>query len=169
MSGRSEWRRQMHGFTDRQAGFLVTVMLHAGVCLLRQYDAFARIRTAGRPSTSSPTLVARGYATAHACAHHRARSSTTSITSPCTRHRRARQSPSKADGTAAGGRAARWCSMPCWPTAIASGSRPNGRSSRTSRSTIGSQRRELPSLTFRRGRRGDRPVLPGQAPDRPRP
>ena len=26
-----------HGFTDRQAGFLVTVMLHAGVCLGRQY------------------------------------------------------------------------------------------------------------------------------------
>jgi hypothetical protein len=24
------------GFTERQAGFLVTVMLHAGVCLRRQ-------------------------------------------------------------------------------------------------------------------------------------
>ena len=32
-----------HGFTDRQAGFLVTVMLHAGVCLGRHYCAFARI------------------------------------------------------------------------------------------------------------------------------
>ena len=32
------------GFTERQAGFLVTVMLHAGVCLARQYCAFARIK-----------------------------------------------------------------------------------------------------------------------------
>ena len=34
---------QLMGFTDRQAGFLVTVMLHAGVCIGRQYCAFARI------------------------------------------------------------------------------------------------------------------------------
>ena len=27
------------GFTVRQAGFLVTVMLHSGVCMLRQYGA----------------------------------------------------------------------------------------------------------------------------------
>ena len=40
-----------HGFTPRQAGFLVTVMLHAGVCLGRQYCAFARIT--------------HGYATQH--------------------------------------------------------------------------------------------------------
>ena len=32
-----------HGFTERQAGFLVTVMLHSGVCLGRHYSAFARI------------------------------------------------------------------------------------------------------------------------------
>jgi hypothetical protein len=31
------------GFTERQAGFLVTVMLYAGVCLRRHYCAFARI------------------------------------------------------------------------------------------------------------------------------
>ncbi len=31
------------GFTERQARFLVTVMLHLGVCLLRQYTAFASI------------------------------------------------------------------------------------------------------------------------------
>jgi hypothetical protein len=29
------------GFTERQARFLVTVMLHSGVCLLRQYSSFA--------------------------------------------------------------------------------------------------------------------------------
>ena len=32
-----------HGFTPRQAGFLVTVMLHSGVCLGRHYSAYARI------------------------------------------------------------------------------------------------------------------------------
>ena len=31
------------GFTERQAGFLVTVMLHSGVCVRRQYCAYARI------------------------------------------------------------------------------------------------------------------------------
>ncbi len=31
------------GFTERQAAFLVTVMLHAGVCLGRQYCTFAGI------------------------------------------------------------------------------------------------------------------------------
>ena len=31
------------GFTPRQARFLVTVMLHAGVCLLRHYCAWSRI------------------------------------------------------------------------------------------------------------------------------
>jgi hypothetical protein len=31
------------GFTDRQARFLELVMRHAGVCLLRQYGAFAGI------------------------------------------------------------------------------------------------------------------------------
>ena len=36
-------RVRLHGFTDRQAGFLVTVMLHAGVCLLRHYETFACI------------------------------------------------------------------------------------------------------------------------------
>ena len=32
-----------HGFTERQARFLVTVMLHSGVCMIRQYCAFAGI------------------------------------------------------------------------------------------------------------------------------
>ena len=31
------------GFTERQARFVVTVMLHSGVCLGRQYCAFAGI------------------------------------------------------------------------------------------------------------------------------
>ncbi len=32
-----------HGFTDRQSEFLVTVMLHSGVCMDRHYCVFARI------------------------------------------------------------------------------------------------------------------------------
>jgi hypothetical protein len=30
-------------FTERQARFLVTVMLHAGVCVPRQYASFAGV------------------------------------------------------------------------------------------------------------------------------
>ncbi len=36
-----------HGFTERQASFLVTVMLHSGVCLGRNYSAYARIAHGG--------------------------------------------------------------------------------------------------------------------------
>jgi hypothetical protein len=48
-----------YGFTDRQAQFLVTVMLHSGVCLVRQYCAFSHIvrgqKTANRTiATASP-------------------------------------------------------------------------------------------------------------------
>ena len=32
-----------YGFTPRQAAFLTTVMLHAGVCVSRQYTAFAHV------------------------------------------------------------------------------------------------------------------------------
>ena len=42
-------------FTERQAGFLVLVMLHAGVCLGRQYRTFAASRTGRRSTTSSAT------------------------------------------------------------------------------------------------------------------
>ena len=66
-------RVKLHGFTDRQAGFLVTVMLHAGVCLLRHYETYARIRHGRKSSEFFHGLVARGYATWNACGHHRAR------------------------------------------------------------------------------------------------
>ena len=41
------------GFTERQAAFLVTVMLHAGVCMVRQYCALPASRTATTPASSS--------------------------------------------------------------------------------------------------------------------
>ena len=64
---------KLHGFTDRQAGFLVTVMLHSGVCLLRHYETYAGIRHGQKSSDFFEGLVARGYATWNRCGHHRAR------------------------------------------------------------------------------------------------
>jgi hypothetical protein len=60
------------GFTDRQARFLVTVMLHAGVCVPRQYARFSRIAYGHKVSRFFDRLVERGYATAFECRHNRA-------------------------------------------------------------------------------------------------
>jgi hypothetical protein len=62
-----------HGFSERQAGFLVTVMLHSGVCLARQYPAFARITQGQKVHDLFRTLLGRGYATARRCGHNTAR------------------------------------------------------------------------------------------------
>lgn len=61
------------GFTDRQAGFLVTVLLHAGVCVGRQYCAFARIVRGQKVQDFFSTLVARRLATPYTSAHRGAR------------------------------------------------------------------------------------------------
>lgn len=61
------------GFTPRQARFLVTVMLHAGVCLGRQYCAFARIQYGAPVRNLFRDLESRGFATPQTCAHGRAR------------------------------------------------------------------------------------------------
>jgi len=61
------------GFTERQARFLVTVMLHSGVCLLRQYTAFAGIVHGQKTRKFFAKLVRRGYATAYPCRHNRGR------------------------------------------------------------------------------------------------
>lgn len=61
------------GFTERQARFLVTVMLHAGVCMVRQYCAFARIAHGQKTHDFFTSLVERRIARAYACAHKRAR------------------------------------------------------------------------------------------------
>jgi hypothetical protein len=60
------------GFTDRQAGFLVTVMLHSGVCVARQYCAYARIVRGQKVFDLFASLVARRYATSYSAAHRRA-------------------------------------------------------------------------------------------------
>lgn len=59
------------GFTERQARFLVTVMLHSGVCLLRHYTAFAGIRHGQRTWKFFAKLVTRRYARAYPCRHNR--------------------------------------------------------------------------------------------------
>lgn len=59
------------GFTERQARFLLTVMLHSGVCLQRQYAAFAGIVHGQKTRKFFNKLVGRGYATAYRCRHNR--------------------------------------------------------------------------------------------------
>jgi len=61
------------GFTERQARVLVTVMLHSGVCLLRQYTAFAGIVHGQKTRKFFAKLVRRGYASAYPCRHNRGR------------------------------------------------------------------------------------------------
>ena len=61
------------GFTQRQARFLVMVMRHAGVCLLRQYSAFAGIVHGQKTRAFFRKLVSRRYASAYACRHNRGR------------------------------------------------------------------------------------------------
>jgi hypothetical protein len=50
------------GFTERQARFLVTVALHSGYCLRRQYEAFAGIRYGKNVRAFLDGLVMRGLA-----------------------------------------------------------------------------------------------------------
>jgi hypothetical protein len=61
------------GFTPRQARFLVLVMRHAGVCLLRQYSSFAGIVHGQNTRAFFRKLVSRRYASAYACRHNRGR------------------------------------------------------------------------------------------------
>jgi hypothetical protein len=72
------WQERVHavrlmGFTERQAGFLVTVMLYAGVCFGRHYCTFGRIAYGQKMHDFFQSLLARGFATARACGHNRAR------------------------------------------------------------------------------------------------
>jgi hypothetical protein len=60
------------GFTDRQARFLVTVMLHAGMCVPRQYARFVGTAYGHNVTKFFDKLVERRYATATDCLHNRA-------------------------------------------------------------------------------------------------
>ena len=59
------------GFTERQARFLVTVLLHAGVCLGRQYCTFSGIARGQVMHDFFKMLVDRDFATAYPRAHGR--------------------------------------------------------------------------------------------------
>jgi len=61
------------GFTERQAGFLVTVLVHAGVCVGRQYCVYARIVRGQKVHDFFSTLVAKKFATPYMSAHRGAR------------------------------------------------------------------------------------------------
>jgi len=56
------------GFTERQARFLVLVLTHSGVCLPRQYRAFAGIAHGRQALEFFDTLVRGGFATTDATA-----------------------------------------------------------------------------------------------------
>ena len=61
------------GWNERHASFLVTVMLHAGVCLKRHYATFAGVPHGENVQAFFRLLLARGTATARVCGHNRAR------------------------------------------------------------------------------------------------
>jgi hypothetical protein len=63
-----------YGFTERQARFLVLVMRHTGLCVKRQYAAFAGITNGGEKCNAFfDKLVRRGFAVAVDCIHNRGR------------------------------------------------------------------------------------------------
>jgi hypothetical protein len=109
------------GVTDRQAAFLVTVMLHAGVCMDRQYCTFAHVAHGQKTTDFFRRLVDRGYATAHSCRNNSARLF----------HIQYKLVPSNDS----------WSSTPSWPIGVARGSRQSRTSSRISRSPIESRAR----------------------------
>jgi hypothetical protein len=64
---------KMAGFTQRQARFLVTVMLHSGVCVPRQYATFCGIVHGRKARMFFAKLVRLGCASMYDCRHNRAR------------------------------------------------------------------------------------------------
>jgi hypothetical protein len=61
------------GFTERQARFLTTVMLHTGVCVPRQYARFCGIVYGAKTRKFFAKLVRLQYASMFDCRHNRAR------------------------------------------------------------------------------------------------
>src|SRR5437773_9264936 len=61
------------GFTERQARFLVTVMLHSGVCVPRQYATFCGIVHGEKTRKFFAKLVRLRLAAMYDCRHNRAR------------------------------------------------------------------------------------------------
>ena len=70
------------GFTERQARFLVTVMLHSGVCVPRQYATYAGIVHGQKTRKFFAKLVRLGYASMYDCRHTGCGSRTETLRSP---------------------------------------------------------------------------------------
>jgi hypothetical protein len=98
------------GFTERQARFLVTVMLHAGVCVPRQYATFAGTAYGHNVTMFFEKLTEGGYATASGCLHNRAALSRPSP-SALSRHRTASEPLPTSRLCEAGDRS---CEAPRW-------------------------------------------------------
>ena len=64
---------KMGGFTVRQERFLVTAMVHAGVCVPRQYATFCGIVHGQKTRKFFATLARLGFASIYDCRHNRAR------------------------------------------------------------------------------------------------
>lgn len=62
---------ESYGVTERQAGFLVQVMLYAGVCVVRQYCAYSGIARGQVTHDFFRGLVTRRFASRYANAHGR--------------------------------------------------------------------------------------------------
>jgi hypothetical protein len=61
------------GFTERQARFLTLVLRHAGVCVMRQYCAFASVVLGDKTCKFFKKLERLGYVSTYECVHNRAR------------------------------------------------------------------------------------------------
>lgn len=61
------------GFTERQARFLVHVARHSGVCVMRQYSAFAGIVFGQKTRKFFAKLERLGWVSTYDCAHNRGR------------------------------------------------------------------------------------------------
>jgi hypothetical protein len=61
------------GFTERQARFLILVARHSGVCVMRQYSAFAGIVFGQTTRKFFANLVRAKLVSTYDCAHNRAR------------------------------------------------------------------------------------------------
>ena len=60
------------GFTERQARFMVTVMLNGGVCVPRQYAHFVGTAYGHNVNAFFDKLVRKGFAVRCSCVHNRA-------------------------------------------------------------------------------------------------
>lgn len=61
------------GYTDRQAAFLVTIMLHSGICIVRQYCEFSGITRGQKTQDFFATLLRCKHASATIDAHSKTR------------------------------------------------------------------------------------------------